>query len=363
MRSTALSLPVLQGVLLNAGNGSLTASTFDYETSAQQSILAAGGSGHALVPARLLNDMLHVIPRGVDLRLTITSGKHSESRLRLSAGDDLDMELPTLPVEEWPAPPEIGEQLFVMPGERLAYLARGAIAAGRDDSLPILTCTHVETVDDKIVAASTDRYRLAVAEVPGHFPARLGPLNIPSRVMERMGKALAKEPEVEVYLNRDPSGRGGSDDVLTFVGGSRVFHARLYDGEFPRYRALMDVPQVARANIPSASLAEAIRQAAVVVRSAPVTAEWLGEGVVEVAGGVHADDTGEASVRRKVREVEWEGDRLRVAFNARYVTAGLAALGGEKVTCRFGGEHKPVLLTNPDDPGFSYLVMPVRLAT
>ena len=39
-----------------------------------------------------------------------------------------------------------------------------AVAAGRDDTLPMLTGVRLEIEDDLITLAATDRYRLAVRE-------------------------------------------------------------------------------------------------------------------------------------------------------------------------------------------------------
>ena len=42
--------------------------------------------------------------------------------------------------------------------------ARAAIAAGRDDTLPVLTGVRIEIEGDTVTLAATDRYRFAVRE-------------------------------------------------------------------------------------------------------------------------------------------------------------------------------------------------------
>lgn len=352
-----VGLPVLTGAYLRVEGGALTVSTFDYEQSGSASIAAAGGKGHALVPSKALTSMLHVMPRGCDVRLIA-----KPERLTMHAGDDLVMELPTLPIEEWPEPPQRGDHLFTVSGERFAHLARGAVASGRDDSLPVLTCTRLESHDGKIVAASTDRYRLSVAEVTGRFPARLGPFNVPSRVMVRLGKAFAKDTEVNVYLNRDTKGHGGRDDVLTFVSGGRVLHTRLVDGEFPKYRALLDHEVTCHLKVKAAALRTAVRQAAVVVRSAPVVLELGRKTMLDVTGGHYAITTGEPSVKATVREITYDGDAMKIGANPDYLAAGLGAVLGDDVTLALGSPTKPLTIKGDADEGFTYLLMPVRLA-
>ena len=51
-------------------------------------------------------------------------------------------------------------------------VAQVAIAAGRDDTLPMLTGVRLEIEGDQLTLAATDRYRLAVRELPGRPATR-----------------------------------------------------------------------------------------------------------------------------------------------------------------------------------------------
>ncbi|CAM5630904.1 DNA polymerase III subunit beta [Streptomyces violaceorubidus] len=89
--------------------------------------------------------------------------------------------LHTLPVEEYPALPQMPEATGTVPGEVFASAVQQvAIAAGRDDTLPVLTGVRIEIEGDSVTLASTDRYRFAVREFlwkpenPGHLRGRPG---------------------------------------------------------------------------------------------------------------------------------------------------------------------------------------------
>lgn len=361
MRGTPI-VPVLRGALLHATNGALHVTTFDYEQSAAMSIVAAGASGYALVEARALVAFLHVIPRGCDVRLTIAKPAHNTWRLVIQAGEDLEMSLATLPVAEWPSPPEPGPVLFTTTGERLASLARVCRASGRDDTLPVLTGVHIECHDGHLVAAATDRYRLAVSTVKGRFPVKQGSLLVPANALARLGKAFAAESEVVVHVDRDATSHRGP--VATFVSGSRVFHTRLIDGEFPKYRSLMEHAIEGSLTAPAEALRVATRQAAAAVRGPfPITMHLGAKTVMEVTGGLLNASTGEPNVKAKVRGITYDGPKAyRVGVNAAFMADGLAACGGETVHAALGPPNKPLTLTDPDDDSFSYLLMPVRLA-
>ena len=118
--------PVLAGLLLKAEDGALSFSSFDYEVSARVSVDAEiEEDGTVLVSGRLLADICRALPnRPVEIstdgvRATVVCGS---SRFTLH----------TLPVEEYPALPQMPTATGTVPGEVFASAAaQVAIAAGR----------------------------------------------------------------------------------------------------------------------------------------------------------------------------------------------------------------------------------------
>ena len=136
-------VPVLAGLLLKAEDGALSLSGFDYEVSARVSVEAeVEEDGTVLVSGRLLADICRALPnRPVEIstdgvRATVVCGS---SRFTLH----------TLPVEEYPALPQMPTATGTVPGEVFASAAaQVAIAAGRDDTLPVLTGVRIEIEGD-----------------------------------------------------------------------------------------------------------------------------------------------------------------------------------------------------------------------
>ncbi len=116
--------PVLAGLLLKADDGQLSLSSFDYEVSARVSVEAeVEEEGTVLVSGRLLADISRALPnRPVEIstdgvRATVVCGS---SRFTLH----------TLPVEEYPALPQMPNATGTVPGEVFASAVQQvAIAA------------------------------------------------------------------------------------------------------------------------------------------------------------------------------------------------------------------------------------------
>lgn len=377
---TARSLParppmqVLLGLLIDAGSaeqdGGVELSGFDYEVSSRVRLDAeVAVPGRVLVPGRLLADIVRSLPaQPVELRLDGT-------RVVLTCGP-ARFTLPTLPVEEYPALPAMPQPAGTLDAaEFAAAAAQVALAAGRDDTLPVLTGVRCEIEGDQLTMAATDRYRLAVRTLSWRprDPSISTTALIPARTLAETAKALAGAKEVMLALSGGTGASSGVEAMIGFEGGGRRTTSRLLEGEFPKYRSLLPSESTALARVPSVAFAEAVRRVALVAaRNAPVRLGFSADGMVLEAGG--ADDA-QASERL---DCEWEGsastEPFGIAFNPQYLLDGLGAVDSEMTTLSFTGPTRPAVLTGtPADapapsPGaapmaaYRYLLMPVRLS-
>src|SRR5271168_3163478 len=153
---TRPTVPVLAGVLLTGSDDGLTISGFDYEVSAEVRLAAEIASpGTALVSGRLLSDITKALPnKPVDVQVEGT-------RVSLACGS-AKFSLPTMAVEDYPTLPTLPEETGALPSDVFAEaIGQVAVAAGRDDTLPMLTGIRVEISGQSVVLAATDRFRLA----------------------------------------------------------------------------------------------------------------------------------------------------------------------------------------------------------
>ena len=100
--------------------------------------------------------------------------------------------LPTMPVEDYPALPDLPAVAgSVGSDEFAAAVASVAVAAGRDDTLPVLTGVRVEIDGDRMTMVATDRYRLAVRELrwrpEAGLPAAVA--LVPARTLAEVAKS------------------------------------------------------------------------------------------------------------------------------------------------------------------------------
>ncbi|AGK78485.1 DNA polymerase III subunit beta [Streptomyces anulatus] len=348
--------PVLAGLLLKAEDGALSFSSFDYEVSAKVSVDAeVDEDGTVLVSGRLLADICRALPnRPVEIstdgvRATVVCGS---SRFTLH----------TLPVEEYPALPQMPTATGTVPGEVFASAAaQVAIAAGRDDTLPVLTGVRIEIEGDTVTLASTDRYRFAVREFlwKPEDPEASAVALVPAKTLLDTAKALTSGDTVTLAL----SGSGAGEGLIGFEGAGRTTTTRLLEGDLPKYRTLFPTEFNSVAVIETAPFVEAVKRVALVAeRNTPVRLSFE-QGVLILEAG-SSDD---AQAVERVDAV-LEGDDISIAFNPTFLLDGLSAIDSPVAQLSFTTSTKPALLSGRPavdaeaDDAYKYLIMPVRLS-
>ncbi|MFD9358185.1 DNA polymerase III subunit beta [Streptomyces sp. NPDC060031] len=349
-------VPVLAGLLLKAEEGLLSLSGFDYEVSARVSVEAdVEEDGTVLVSGRLLADICRALPnRPVEIstdgvRATVVCGS---SRFTLH----------TLPVEEYPALPQMPTATGTVPGEVFASAAaQVAIAAGRDDTLPVLTGVRIEIEGDRVTLASTDRYRFAVREFlwkPENPDASAVAL-VPAKTLLDTAKSLTSGDTVTLAL----SGSGAGEGLIGFEGAGRRTTTRLLEGDLPKYRTLFPTEFNSIAVIETAPFVEAVKRVALVAeRNTPVRLSFE-QGVLILEAGSSDDAQAVERVDAKL-----EGDDISIAFNPTFLLDGLSAIDSPAAQLSFTTSTKPALLSGRPavdaeaDEAYKYLIMPVRLS-
>jgi DNA polymerase-3 subunit beta len=360
------TVPVLAGVLLTGTDDGLTISGFDYEVSTEVRVAAEIASpGSVLVSGRLLSDITRALPaKPVDVSVEGT-------RVSLTCGS-ARFSLPTMAVEDYPALPALPDDTGVVSSELFAEaIGQVAIAAGRDDTLPMLTGIRVEISGEKVVLAATDRFRLAVRELTWSTSVAdiEAAVLVPAKTLAEAAKAGADG--ADVHLSLGAGSAVGKEGLLGIRSDGKRSTTRLLDAEFPKFRQLLPAEHTAVATVGVAELSEAIKRVALVAdRGAQVRMEFADD-VLRLSAG--ADDVGRAE---EDLPVAFSGDPLTIAFNPTYLTDGLGSLHSERVTFGFTTPSRPAVLrpAGEDDASvdasgpfpaaqtdYVYLLMPVRL--
>ena len=340
---TRPSVPILAGLLVKAADGQVVMSSFDYETSAQITVKAdVVEDGVALVSGRLLADIARSLPaKPVDVTA-------DASRMELVCGS-ARFTLQTLPVEDYPALPTMPDATGTVASDDFAKaVAQVVVAAGRDELLPVFTGVRIEIEDDTLSLLATDRYRMALKEIPWNpgSARTAGAALVPARVLGESAKSMTSGEAVTLSL----AGTGTGDGLIGFEGdgaaGVREITTRLLDGEFPKVRHLMSVQATLTVRANTAEVIAAVKRVGLVAERNTSLRMIIGDQAITLEAATGDQAQAVEALEAVVTDETGSGLALTAAgFNPHYLSDALSALDAPYVHFAFTAPGKPCLLT------------------
>ena len=225
--------PILDGVLIDASGDSATLTCTDGSMVIEATVEAqVKTEGQAVVPGRLLNDLIRRLPGGeVTIRLTeanrlqVTCLSSRSSLTAMSSADYPD--IPQLSVKAV----ELQVQASV-----LRHMIGGVVfSISTDENRQLLTGCLVEATVGELRVVALDGFRLAYqsAEVPLNLPAGTTRFSavVPGRVMNELSRILPDD-DTECTLIFDRS------RVFVSFGDIRISSVLLV-GEFVNYERII----------------------------------------------------------------------------------------------------------------------------
>lgn len=349
-------VPVLGGMRLQASQGRITLTGFDYEITARCHVPAEVTAAGTVLPAGSeLVKAVKGLPGKRDAQVTVMT---EDGRLSLECeGVFASVEL--LDLSDYPAAPVMPAEAAVIAGDVFAgAVARVAPCACTDDTLPIITCVRVEFgAVSGVTLAATDRYRLAVEDVPATFTCDgIGErsVSIPAPALAAFAKVADRAGKVTVHMpvSEDEPRAGFSD-------GTRELITRVNSGDFVRYRSLLpgagDLE--VSATVEAKALSAAVKRAgAAAERNTAVKLQFTGERV-----NVTSERDGKVASSAALRASVSGAGGFEVLFNPAYLRSLLDAAGGQ-AQIWYRAQVKPVLVTSADSPAWRGLIVPIRPA-
>ncbi len=351
---TRPAMPILQGVRIVAeASGELKLSTFDYEVSAHITLPAdVDQPGEVLVQGRMLSEIVRAMPHkpvSFTLNGTKVDIRCGSSRFTLA----------TLPVDEYPAIPELPPVVGTVDSGTFAQaIGQVAIAASKDDVVPLLTGVRMEINGDTVSMMATDRFRLAMREftwTPADPSIELAAI-VRSRTLTEVARSLSGG-SVEIALSDSDSA-----NLIGFEATGRRTTSTLVDGDYPPVRRLFPAETNYSATVATQPLIEAVKRVSLVAeRNTPVRLTFS-EGQVALEAG--AGDDAQAS---EVIEAQVDGGEVVIGYNSGFLLEGLGAFTTDFVQFRMPDSIKPSVIRGQEsveaaaDDSYRYLLMPMRL--
>ncbi|MES2890198.1 MAG: DNA polymerase III subunit beta, partial [Pseudomonadota bacterium] len=135
------------------------------------------------------------------------------------------------------------------------------------------------------------------------------------------------------------------------------FVTKLVEGKFPDYNRVIPKNHQNSVTLGRAPLLSSLQRVAI------LTSEKFKGIRVNIEPGLLriASSNAEQEEAKEELEIDYGGDEIEIGFNVLYLIDALANMHSDMVTLELQDTNSSALITVPDEPGFKYVVMPMRI--
>jgi DNA polymerase-3 subunit beta len=351
--------PILENVCLVATVDAIEILGTDLECSVRYRIPISSGAGEgdlkeplvkvvetgiAVVPSRVTLDFVRDLS-GSEVELTTL-----DQNCMIKSGED-KCELVTVDPDEFPVISSFGDTptLSIQGGNFTRLVNRTAFAAAREAGRYAMHGVLAEVEDGMLKLVATDGRRLALSSIACQSRPvdRTRPAIVPTKGMQLFCRVIS-DPLEQVQLHF------GENQVGLKTKNAEIF-ARLIDGEFPRYAAVIPKESSNYVEADAEMLSRKLRLVANVTGSeARAVRMRLSPGNLELFG--QSVGRGEAQARL---DVAFKNDAAEIAFNPDFVLEGLKNCETGLLKLEFNEKTSPGKFTLGEN--YVYIVMPITV--
>lgn len=347
--STRAQLPVLANILFSTKKNKLLVSSTNLEMSVSLSVGAkVKKEGDITVPARTITDLVSNLISG---QVNIESEKE---QLKIST-QNFESTVSGMNSSDFPSVPQkVGKGAVNFPrDEFLEVLASTLFAASIDETRPVLTGVLTIFKGKKVVFVATDGFRLSQNNVSlsSPFGQKLERVVLPKNALSELTRLTNEEEVIKFSYNE-------SERQVVFGLNDAVLSSRVIEGEFPDFEKIIPKSSTIKVNLDKEEFLRAVKLASVFARdSANVVKLKVKSASLEIYSESSAHGSQVNAVDAKVRG---NTKGFTIAYNYRFLEDYLNVVKGDEVQIEFGEQNTPGLFTDPKDPNFLHLIMPVR---
>jgi DNA polymerase-3 subunit beta len=339
------TLPILANVLLETDGDAVRVTATDLEVAARVAVPArVGAKGAITVSARKLGEIVKELPAAA---LSFKTGDNAALTLRCGG---VNYRMVGLAPDDFPAmvPAAPSAWLTIEAKAFRDMLAQTSFAISHDESRFALNGILFALQPKELRLVATDGHRLAVSRRSvGQGLSGVSGI-VPRKAVQEIGRVLGGSEDVQIAV---------TENQFLLQMPNFVMTARLIEGQFPNWEAVMPRSHPGRVAVKRTALVAALRRVSVMAeeRNKPIRLT-LGPGSATLSAASH--ELGEAE---ETLDVEHTGPEVTIGFNARYLLDALAPIEHEDIIFEFKDSLSPGVIKSAQDEGYCCVIMPMRI--
>lgn len=340
------NIELLKGLLLTCEENKLTITGYDNEISIETSIEAqVKEEGSVVVNSKLLGDIVRKLPdsfveinvdESLNVYITCLGSKYKIKGLDSS---------------EFPRQMKISTDNMIKFNQReMKDMIRQTVFATAIEPInKTLAGGLLEIEDRNINLVALDGYRLAIRKSSLYEGVdKAMNLIIPGTTLNHINGLLSDEGDF--YIGADEK------NVIFIISNTKIV-ARLIDGVFTNYENVLPKEYITRVCVNKQKLQDAIERASLLLSSDKnnlIKINISEDMIVITSNNEYGNGYEEV-------DIDFEGEALESAFNAKYFIDGVKNINSEEIVLEFSGHVNPCIIKPLDGEDYTYLLLPVRV--
>lgn len=359
------TLPILRNMLVRAGEGKLTFTGSDLDTTVVADVTAQiERDGVIVVPGRMLREYVGSMVDGIiEFEMDSESGKRVIIR-----GPSCTGHMSLEETEYYPPVPGVEDALVSLEMEPAALmdgLTRSLPAVSTSDTRPVLACLKMELSGDGMTLPAADGYRLSIYQYGAEEFSVDGEIGEGGVDLLLRRSSVARLERMLGHVEGPVRLMATDNHAMFDMDGIRLI-CSIMDGSFPAYERLVPSEWKTRVVVDREALAAAVSSVSALRGAGDAIIRMELEREDEDATmrvSVQTEDVGRCVGEIGVR---MEGDGGRVAFDGGFLKDALRCIEGP-VALEFEEMRSGPALMRPAESGvgenFRYILMPMQLAS
>ncbi len=350
--SSRTTLPILLNFLMETENSKVKIISTDLEMGVKHYIGAEVESdGSITIPAKKFSDILHSLPDGQEVELSVDSG----DKITLKCGRSR-FGIIGAPKSEYPILPDFNKQnAFEVSASLIGDMVQKTIfAASSDETRHVLNGVFWSAKKGTLEMVSTDGRRLAVISKKALPKEKDFQVIVPTKVLSELLRLLGS---LDVKENSDEKMIiGVTENQITFQIKTTLLMSRLVGGSFPNYEQVIPSKKDIIITLTTKELLAVTKRASLCAMDRGGSVKYaLKKGVLQVsASSQNLEFNDELSI-------EYTGGDFKIAFNPQFMVEALKHVDSDKVTIGLTTPVNPALIEPVGAGDYRFVVMPMRI--
>jgi len=339
------TLPILANVLMECEGEQVRLSATDLEVGARVSIPArVAVKGAITVPARKIAEIVKELPAAA-----VAVKVHEGTNVSLRCGG-VSYKLVGLAPDDFPAVVPASPEAWVSVEARTLkeMLGQTSFAVSHDETRHALNGVLFSFQGKEVRLVATDGHRLALSNrAIGQGVGGVTGI-VPRKAVAEIMRVLGAGEDVQLAI---------TENQFVLQMPNFVMTARLIEGQFPNYEAVIPRAHPGKLVISRMALMAALRRVAVMAEERNKPVKFM----LNPAALTLSAASAEAGEAEEVLEVAYSGEPVTIGFNSRYVLDAMTPLEKDQIVFEFKDALSPGVIKGGEEEGYCCVIMPMRI--